>query len=219
MIKSVPFIYLSLLSIFFHSGPSLAQTLYAVKWVSDGDTIILKDGRHVRYIGINAPEVKHADRKAEAYGYQAKNFNAKLVYSRRVRLEFDKEKYDHFGRLLAYVFLEDDTFVNQAILEHGWAYCLPRRPNDRYESVFLNSQRYAMLKKLGLWGQFNEKRGSYIANRRSKRFHQETCPFGKKTKERNRIIFKAKWEAFWAGFAPCKKCLGNYDLQPRKNPP
>ncbi|MBW2200495.1 MAG: thermonuclease family protein [Deltaproteobacteria bacterium] len=161
MIKYVIFIYLVFLSIFY-TGPLSAQTLYAVKWVSDGDTIVLMDGRHVRYIGINTPEVKHADKKAEPYGYQAKNFNTKLLYSRRVRLEFDKERYDQFGRLLAYVFLEDGTFVNKAILEHGLAYCLPRRPNNRYDEVFLNSQRYAMSEKSG-------------------------------------------------GFAPCKKCFGNYD--------
>ena len=210
MIKYVIFIYLSFLFIFY-TGPSSAQTLYAIKWVSDGDTIVLMDGRHVRYIGINTPEVKHGNKKAEPYGYQAKNFNTKLLYSRKVRLEFDKERYDQFGRLLAYVFLEDGTFVNKAILEHGLAYYLPRRPNNRYNEVFLNSQRYAMSEKSGIWRQFNEKKGRYIANQRSKRFHQETCPFGKKTKARNRIIFKEKWAAFWAGFAPCKKCFGNYD--------
>ncbi|MBW2406005.1 MAG: thermonuclease family protein [Deltaproteobacteria bacterium] len=83
-----------------------------MKWVHDGDTIVLTDGRYVRYIGINAPEIAHDNHKAEAFGYEAKNYNKSLVRSKTVRLEFDKEKYDRHGRLLAYVFLLNGTFIN-----------------------------------------------------------------------------------------------------------
>ncbi|MDX2498082.1 MAG: thermonuclease family protein, partial [Desulfobacterales bacterium] len=74
------------------SASAVEQKWISVKWVSDGDTIVLGDGRHVRYIGINAPEIAHDNQKAEAFGYTAKKYNQSLVRSKKVRLEVDKEK-------------------------------------------------------------------------------------------------------------------------------
>ena len=70
---------LILLFIFLSDGESLAQEWFKVRWVNDGDTIVLMDDRQVRYIGINAPEIGHADKKAEPYGYTAKNFKFTLL--------------------------------------------------------------------------------------------------------------------------------------------
>ena len=178
-----------------------------VKWVSDGDTIVLADGRHVRYIGINAPEIAHDNCKAEPFGYAAKKYNQYLVGSKKVRLEFDKERHDRYGRLLAYIFLADGTFVNKTMIEKGYAYVLPRNPNVKYERLLLQSQRDAMSKNRGMWQNWKEKEGEYVGNKFSRRFHSKTCLYGKKIKKRNRIIFKRKWDAFWSGFAPGKRCL------------
>jgi hypothetical protein len=58
---------------FLVSGNANADPWYKVRWVDDGDSIVLQDGRHVRYIGINAPEIQHDDRPAEPFGYKAKS--------------------------------------------------------------------------------------------------------------------------------------------------
>lgn len=206
--------FILIISILLFSVQSIAETeCYKVSWVDDGDTIILIDGRHVRYIGINSPEIEHKDKKAEPYGYQAKKFNKSLVFSKKVCLEFDKERYDQYGRLLAYVFLKDGTFVNKAMIEHGLAYCLYLWPNVKYNILLLESQRRAMSAKKGIWSLWKENNGGYTGNRRSKRFHRKNCPFGKRTGKANRIFFSCKWEAFQAGFAPCKKCIGNHHLK------
>ena len=198
--------FLSFISVLLIAGQSNPESFYDVRWVDDGDTIVLIDGRHVRYIGINAPEIRHSDREAEPNGYEAKHFNKNLVLSRKVRLEFDKERTDQYGRFLAYVFLEDNTLVNQAMIENGYAYCLPRKPNDRYDEIFLKAQRRAMSARIGIWRQWREESRRYVGNRKSRRFHLETCPFGVKISKKNKVFFSGKWEAFWAGFAPCKKC-------------
>ena len=187
--------------------PSFATEWFSVKRISDGDTIVLGDGRHVRYIGINAPEIDHESRKAEPYGFKSKNFNQKLLFSKKIRLEFDLERYDQYGRLLAYVFLQNGIFVNKAMLKQGYAYFLPRKPNIRYDRLLLQSQRDAMSAKRGIWRNWRERGDVYLGNQRSKRFHHKTCPFGKKTGKINRIFFSSKWDAFWAGFAPCKRCM------------
>ena len=212
------YLFQSLLSILLICAAASAQQWFCVKWVVDGDTIVLDDGRHIRYIGINAPEIAHdaphfigskqKRRQAEPFGDAAKKYNQLLVGSQKIRLAFDKERHDRYGRWLAYVFLSNGTFVNNAMIEKGYAYVLPRRPNDQYEQVLLQSQRGAMSKKIGLWGHWKEREGEYFGSKKSKRFHLNTCPYGKKIGKRNRILFKSKWDAFWSGFAPGKRCLG-----------
>ena len=209
MLKYIFHSYVIFLYIFLSGGPSIAQEWFKVKRVNDGDTIVLTDGRHVRYIGINTPEIDHGSQKAEPYGYKAKNYSKKMVLSKMIRLEFDKERYDQYGRLLAYIFLKDGKFVNKAMIEQGYAYFLPRRPNVRYNKVLLQSQRNAMSAKRGIWRNWKEKESGYLGSRRSKRFHYKTCPFGKRIGKTNKIFFSSKWDAFWAGFAPCKRCMSD----------
>jgi endonuclease YncB( thermonuclease family) len=191
------------------SGHSDAKDWIRVTWVSDGDTIVMEGGQRVRYNGINAPEIAHEDQgiKAEPGGYAAKRFNMKLVKAKNVRLESDIEKRDRYGRLLAYVFLPDGTFVNAKMIASGYAYYLPGTVNKKYAQLLLNAQRESMSARRGLWRDLNENDEGYIGNRGSKRFHLKTCPFGKKIKQQNRIYFVNKWDAFWAGYAPAKRCV------------
>jgi micrococcal nuclease len=192
--------------------PAVNQKCISVKWVNDGDTIVLSNGQHVRYIGINAPEIAHDNHKAEAFGYAAKKYNQSLVLSKKVRLEFDKEKHDHYGRLLAYIFLLDGTLINKKMIEKGYAYVLHLRPNVKYDGVLLKAQRDAMSAKQGMWRNWNEQEGKeYVGSKRSKRFHLKSCPYGKNIEKRNRVFFTRKWDAFWSGFAPCKRCMRGGD--------
>jgi micrococcal nuclease len=199
------------------AGYSDAQTWYRVKWVNDGDTIVLNDGRRVRYIGINAPEIDHEYQKAEPFGYKARSFNQQLVNSQKIRLEFDKERHDQYGRWLAYAFLRDKTFINLRLLQEGYAYYLYRRPNGKYHKILLKAQQKAMKTQKGLWQNWQEKREVYIGNRRSKRFHLATCPFASKINWRNRINFSKKWDAFWVGYAPADKCIREFWSYEPKN--
>jgi micrococcal nuclease len=193
--------------LFLQSLPAPASEWARVRWVEDGDTIVLEDGRRVRYIGINAPEVAHEDRRAEPFGNAAKAFNKQRVDSRQIKLAFDLGRYDQYNRLLAYVYLADGTFLNAAILEAGYAYFLPTPPNLKYSSVLLSSQRQAMALRKGIWNKWKERGIRYVGNLKSMRFHTETCVFGKKISRKNRIIFERQWDAYWEGLAPCKKCI------------
>jgi len=187
-----------------------AQAWKAVKWVDDGDTILFENSIRVRYIGINTPEIAHKDQPAEPYGYAAKKYNIKLVYRKQVRLEYDRNKKDRYGRLLAYVFLKDGRFVNAVMIREGYAYCLFKKENSKYSDLFLKTQREAMKSNRGIWRKWKEIGGGYLGNRRSKRFHLKKCAFAKKISRKNRVYFKTKWDAFWAGYAPAKQCLKEY---------
>jgi micrococcal nuclease len=192
------------------AGHSLAQTRYTVKWVNDGDTIVLTNTWRVRYIGIDAPEIDHENQKAQPLGYQARSFNKKRVLSHTISLEFDKERYDRYGRLLAYIFLADGTFLNEEVLENGLAFYLYIRPNEKYDKRLLKAQQEAMKAQKGLWHNWKEKPDRYIGNKNSKRFHRFECPNAQSIKRENRTSFSTKWDAFHAGYAPAKKCIKEY---------
>lgn len=123
--------------------------------VVDGDTIwVALNGQRekIRYIGVDAPETNHPIKGVQEYGTEAKASNRKLVEGRTVRLEFDIARRDRYGRLLAYVYLEDGTFVNAWLVEHGFAQIMTVPPNVKYQDVFLRLQREAREAGKGLWG-------------------------------------------------------------------
>lgn len=201
---------LAALCFIFFGHVGFAQTWHTVQWIIDGDTIVLENGRNVRYIGINAPEIAHKNRKAEPFGNFAFLLNKKLVLGKRVRLKTDHDMYDRYGRQLAYLFLADGALINADLVRMGAAYCLPIKPNDKYENTLLEAQHRAMTAGRGIWQDWPQKPEKLLGNNNSRRFHRLTCSFGKKTENRNRICFSNRWAAFKAGFAPCKKCIKHF---------
>jgi micrococcal nuclease len=135
-----------------------------VKRVIDGDTLLLEDGQRVRMIGIDTPEI-HESRKlyrdskknsqdVEAIknmGRKSYEFTKKLIEGKMARLEFDVERKDRYGRLLAYVYLHDGTFVNAEIVRQGYASLLTIPPNVKFADMFLQLYRQAREKQVGLW--------------------------------------------------------------------
>jgi micrococcal nuclease len=117
-----------------------------VSQVVDGDTIELADGRHVRYLGINAPE------HDQPFYQEAKQFNADLVADQLVELEFDVDTIDRYGRTLAHVFV-NGTHVNLELLRQGYANVYTVPPNLKYNDEFLAAEREARQQQRGLWAQ------------------------------------------------------------------
>lgn len=132
--------------------PEQAGTTAVVQRVVDGDTVVLAGGERVRYIGVDTPELHHPRKPVERYAREATEFNRSMVQGKAVRLEFDVQRRDRYGRLLAYVFLEDGTFVNGELLRQGYAQLLTIPPNVKYADRFVELQREAREAKRGLWG-------------------------------------------------------------------
>ena len=122
--------------------------------VVDGDTIEADvDGEEedVRYIGVDTPESVKPDTPVECYGLEASHFNERLVEGKTVRLEYDAEQRDVYGRLLAYVYLGDE-FVNAELVRRGYAQTLTIPPNTRFADLFARLEREASDDARGLWG-------------------------------------------------------------------
>jgi micrococcal nuclease len=98
----------------------MSRESVTVARVIDGDTIVLADGRHVRYLCINAPEMDAFTAEERRLALEAKDLNSSLVLGKAVRLQFDSERKDKYGRTLAYVWA-GDTLVEASIVEAGLA--------------------------------------------------------------------------------------------------
>ena len=136
----------------FLSRDAEATVLRAV----DGDTVevAFPDGRveTVRYIGVDTPETKHPTVGVECFGPEAAERNRALVEGRRVRLVRDVSDRDHYGRLLRYVYLEDGTFVNEALVEEGYAEAVAFPPDTRFHARLHHAEEEARAAGRGLWG-------------------------------------------------------------------
>ena len=136
-----------------------------VKRAVDGDTLLLESGERVRLIGIDTPEM-HESKKLyrdserskqdiktiQDLGKRAAEFTRNLVEGKRVRLEFDVDRYDKYKRLLAYVYLvSDGTFVNAKIIEEGYASVMTYPPNVLHTDEFVKLYRQARENNRGLW--------------------------------------------------------------------
>jgi len=115
-----------------------------VTQVIDGDTIVIHGGRHVRYIGIDAPEV------GERYYLEAKRVNEELVAGKKVRLEKDISETDKHGRLLRYVYV-GDTFVNAEMVRQGCAWAKAYPPDVKYQVYLEAMEREAKQLRRGIW--------------------------------------------------------------------
>jgi endonuclease YncB( thermonuclease family) len=183
------------------------ERLFRVKFVYDGDTILIDNNEKVRYIGINSPEIDHKGKKSEFMAHAAKDLNSRLVHGVQIILEYGPEKRDSYGRLLAYVFLKNGDMVNAIMARKGLAYIMLKRPNVKYKELFMECQQKAMKEKLGIWSRpFKKDEKLYLGNQNSFRFHRPSCPFAKKISRKNIIRFNTCYDAFWAGYSPCKRC-------------
>ncbi|RMG29797.1 MAG: thermonuclease family protein [Gammaproteobacteria bacterium] len=125
-----------------------------VRYVDDGDTLTLEDGRRVRLIGLNAPEIPHRDRPGEPGGIEARNRLRALVDAsgRRVRLRFDAERRDRHGRLLAHVFDRNGRLLSALLIDSGLAFAVTIPPNLWQADCLHRLDRQAQRARRGLWG-------------------------------------------------------------------
>ena len=128
--------------------------------VVDGDTISVELGGHelkVRLIGIDTPETKDPRKAVQCFGREASARTAELLpVGTGVRLAYDAERTDRYGRTLAYVYRKDrartGSFVNADLVRDGYASAYTSPPNVAHVDEFVALQREARDSRRGLWG-------------------------------------------------------------------
>ncbi len=175
------------------------------RFVPDGDTLILKSGKILRYIGIDSPEINYKKGKPQPFSFEAKNFNKSLVKGNKLKIIYGDVQKDHFGRYLSYVYLGNDQMVNKLILKEGLGWCYYHKDNSRFFHIFLDLQRDAIKNNKGLWKVIKKKNVKVLANKKSMRFHSFDCDYARhKNMKPLKII-----NAFYEGYAPSRRCIKN----------
>jgi endonuclease YncB( thermonuclease family) len=122
--------------------------------VYDGDTVKLADGRRVRLVGINAPEVRgdHQPGK-EPFANEARAALERLINgnNRILLLQYGEEDEDHYGRLLAHAFLDNGDNVAVRLLQAGLATTLVVPPNTWAYDCYRQQEDRARIERRGLW--------------------------------------------------------------------
>lgn len=139
---------------------------FTVKRVVDGDTfvVVIDDtDAKIKLIGVDAPDsasVANSDNKSKEEGKIASEYLKQLLADKELYLEYDEAKADAFGRILAYVFYEEEEqliMVNQKLLSDGMAQLMIRQPNVKYIDLLTEAQASAREAGAGFWknGGFN----------------------------------------------------------------
>lgn len=145
------------------SDPVGAAIYGRVSWVHDGDTIEIEQIGRVRLLGIDAPEHEASGRDRyyqrqfqisattlRTIARQATDFVIDHSRDQIVRLQFDQEKTDQYGRVLAYVYLPDGRLLNQMLIEEGLA-AVFRRADFQLKKQFIAAEEMAQNHRFGLW--------------------------------------------------------------------
>ncbi|MCL5023499.1 MAG: thermonuclease family protein [Nitrospirae bacterium] len=143
----------ALLDGYLSAAPGQSSVPARVMRVHDGDTVSVLIGRKwekVRLIGIDAPEMGQ-----RPWGARAKRHLEELLdrSGGSLTLEFDVDKRDKYGRLLAYLRNKDGKMINLEMMRDGYAVLFTFPPNVNYAAELRSAQRCARGKGLGIWGE------------------------------------------------------------------
>jgi micrococcal nuclease len=132
-----------------HAG--LPAEAAVVQRVVDGDTLLLSDHTRVRLIGVDAPESVKPDWPVEPFGPEASAFTRQFVAGGKVRLEFDKERIDQYGRTLAYVWV-GNKLLNEELVRAGLARCERKyHYSPQKKNRFVRAEQEAKDARRGIW--------------------------------------------------------------------
>jgi endonuclease YncB( thermonuclease family) len=126
-----------------------------VQSVQDGETLqVLIDGVpvEVHLAGIDAPDLAKDNQPPQPVSQEAADYLRDLLTNRTVYLEYEPAQQDPQGRMFAYVYQVDGTFINADVIQHGYARVLTDIPSKRYFDLFNALEKEARHAKKGIWG-------------------------------------------------------------------
>lgn len=127
--------------------------LHTVQRVIDADTIELTNGKRVRLIGIDAPELGYRGQVDEPFAREGKQaLEQKLkIHDQRIWIQLGEDPKDRYGRLLADLFFADGSSIQGWLLEQGWAMQVFIAPNLRYADCLYSHEQKARQERRGIW--------------------------------------------------------------------
>lgn len=158
----------SFLGAFFVCGLIFSEIIFAdchahlnnsesatVRFVSDGDTVVLTDQRRVRLIGINTPEMGHKGNPDQPLAIRARDRLRALLFTGNnlVKISLGKEKQDRHGRWLAHLYLPDGRHLAEQLIREGLGWMVAIAPNTILADCLKKAENAARKSRLGVWAE------------------------------------------------------------------
>lgn len=126
-----------------------------VRYVIDGDTVILDDGSRIRLIGIDTPELGHNGNPDQPYARQARAYLLTLLHGHhdRISIIYGRQRIDAYRRTLGHIFLPDGSSIEALILARGLATPLVIPPNLGLLDCYRVQAQTAIDHRRGIWQQ------------------------------------------------------------------
>ncbi len=190
-----------------------------VKWVPDGDSLHMEDGRKVRLMGIDAPEMGRDGAPEQYFARESRDYLRRLVDGRPIRLETDGHGTDRYNRVLACAYLSDGRMINEVLVEEGLAFFYPHPgQNKEFQERLLEVQKRAIFSRKGFWPRIltlPQPQSGWVGNRRSKRFHHPDSHYTNRISPKNRVSLFSLEQAFSEGYAPARSSSPWPDADPQ----
>ena len=194
----------------FSTPFALAKTDVVIR-VIDGDTVSLQYLGKARLIGVDTPETVHPEKPVEFFGKEATDFTRRHLDAEEVRVEYDWQRTDSYGRVLVYLYLEDGTFFNAELVKLGYAHAYTKYP-FKYLEEFREYEQEARENGRGLWGEqvseavaepnadADKQEALVYVTRTGKKYHRDGCRYLSKNKT------SISLEAVTDTYGPCSVC-------------
>lgn len=122
-----------------------------IRSITDGDTLVLDDGRKVRLLGVNTPELGFGSQLSEPYALAAKSYVESLwVSEQRATIGIGQQGKDKYDRVLAHVFIGEVDVV-QHLLAKGWGFSNVRPPDLELAGCYADIAAKARQANLAVW--------------------------------------------------------------------
>ena len=180
-----------------------------VQEVLSGDTLRLKGGKTLKYVGIEAPPLQHLIPLVRTYGENAKNFNTGLVLNKTIWIDWGRRLRNQRNDLLGYVYLEDGTFVNLEMIKAGMAKVRITAPDLEHADEFNKAAWNAQKNRLGLWKEEPKNpygKDEYVGEKNTKIYYLPNSPELERIPQANLVSFRSRVEATAAGYRACAQC-------------
>ena len=128
--------------------------VYTIERVIENHSAFLALGTRIQYIGVGDLDVS---KMSSGDAQKAYEFHKRIAFTKLARLEFDSKRIDQNGHVIAYVFVrpwpnaDNEIFLNAELIRQGHARFVPDRLNNRYNDLFRELEKEAILARRGMW--------------------------------------------------------------------
>lgn len=180
-----------------------------VRFVPDGDTLLLNDGRKVRLLGMDAPEMGKDGEPDQLKAREARLRLKALVEGRVITVVPGPRPHDRYGRVLGIVYAGSGESLNEILVREGlcFVYRFKDDPPEMAKAL-LRAQRRAILEGSGFWPEIlglPDATTPWTGNARSWRAFPAKSSGARRLSKANRVSLGDLRAVFEKGYSPARK--------------